>query len=40
MAWQRVASYSEIAVHGVLGLDVDGSPVALYRLGNEVFATA
>src|SRR5262249_1347016 len=40
MAWQRVASRSEIAVDGVLGLDVDGSPVALYRLANEVFATA
>src|SRR6476620_4457399 len=32
MAWQRVASINEI--------DVDGAPVALYRLGNEVFATA
>jgi anthranilate 1,2-dioxygenase large subunit len=40
MAWQRVASRSEIPVDGVLGLDVDGSPVALYRLANEVFATA
>lgn len=40
MAWQRVASISEIDVDGVLGVDVDGSRVALYRLGNEVFATA
>ena len=40
MAWQRVASTSEIDADGVLGVDVDGSPVALYRLGNEVFATA
>ena len=40
MAWQRVASLSEIAVDAVLGVDVDGSPVALYRLANEVFATA
>jgi anthranilate 1,2-dioxygenase large subunit len=40
MAWQRVASINEIDRDGVLGLDVDGSPVALYRLGNEVFATA
>jgi anthranilate 1,2-dioxygenase large subunit len=40
MAWQRVASIKEIDRDGVLGLDVDGSPVALYRLGNEVFATA
>jgi anthranilate 1,2-dioxygenase large subunit len=40
MAWQRVASINEIDRDGVLGLDVDGSPVALYRLENEVFATA
>ena len=40
MAWQRIASLSEIAVDAVLGVDVDGSPVALYRMANEVFATA
>ena len=40
MAWQRIASLSEIAVDAILGVDVDGSPVALYRLANEVFATA
>ena len=40
MAWQRVASLSEIAVDAILGVDMDGSPVALYRLANEVFATA
>ena len=40
MAWQRIASVSEIGVDGILGLDVDGSPVALYRLASEVFATA
>ncbi|TMJ40640.1 MAG: Rieske 2Fe-2S domain-containing protein [Alphaproteobacteria bacterium] len=40
MAWQRIASLSEIAVDAVLGVDVEGSPVALYRLANEVFATA
>src|SRR6266516_4737603 len=34
MAWQRVASFSEI------GVDVNGSPIALYRLSNEVFATS
>src|SRR6266540_2841904 len=38
--WQRVASINEIDLDGVLGLDVEGSPVALYRLGSEVFATA
>ena len=40
MAWQRAASLSEIDVDGVLGVDVNGSPVALYRLSNEVFATS
>src|SRR5215475_11927428 len=40
MAWQRVASFSEIGVDGVLGVGVNGSPVALYRLSNEVFATS
>ena len=40
MAWQKVASFSEIGVDGVLGVEVDGSPVALYRLANEVLATA
>ena len=40
MAWQRVASFREIGVDGVLGVDVNGSPVALYRLSNEVFATS
>jgi anthranilate 1,2-dioxygenase large subunit len=40
MAWQRVASLSEIDVDDVLGVDVNGSPVALYRLSNEVFATS
>src|SRR6266508_1632098 len=40
MAWQRVASIDEIDLDGVLGLDVDGSPVGVYRLGSEVFATA
>src|SRR5262249_25837514 len=40
MAWQRVASFSEIGVDGVLDVDVNGSPVALYRVSNEVFATS
>src|SRR6516225_1220753 len=40
MAWQRVASFGEIGVDGVLGVDVNGTPVALYRLSNEVFATS
>ena len=40
MAWQRVASSGEIDEGGVLGVDVDGSHVALYRLSGEIFATA
>jgi len=40
MTWQRVASFSEIGVDGALGVDVNGTPVALYRLSNEVFATS
>src|SRR5262249_42520373 len=40
MAWQRVASFSEIGVDGVLGGDVNGSPVALCPLSNEDFATS
>jgi anthranilate 1,2-dioxygenase large subunit len=40
MAWQRVASFGEIGVDGVLGVDVNGTPVALYRLSHEVFATS
>jgi len=36
MAWQRIASLSEIAVDAVLGVDVDGSRVALYRLARSL----
>ena len=39
MAWQKVASFSSIAEDGVTGVNVDGVPIALYRLGDEVFAT-
>jgi anthranilate 1,2-dioxygenase large subunit len=40
MAWQKVASSSEIDEGGVLGVDVDGTHVVLYRLSGEIFATA
>ena len=39
MAWQKVASFSSMAEDGVTGVNVDGVPIALYRLGDEVFAT-
>src|SRR5262245_764400 len=40
MAWQRVASASEIGDGRVLGVHVGETPVALYRLSGEIFATA
>ena len=40
MAWQRVASTGEISDGSVLGVEVDRTSVALYRLSNEIFATA
>jgi phenylpropionate dioxygenase-like ring-hydroxylating dioxygenase large terminal subunit/NADPH-dependent 2,4-dienoyl-CoA reductase/sulfur reductase-like enzyme len=39
MAWQRAASASAIRDGGVLGVDVDGTPVALYKLDGEIYAT-
>jgi phenylpropionate dioxygenase-like ring-hydroxylating dioxygenase large terminal subunit len=39
MAWQKVASFSSMAEDGVTGVNVDGVPIALYRLGDEIFAT-
>ena len=39
MAWQKVASFSSMAEDGVTGVNVDGVPIALYRLGDEVFVT-
>ena len=39
MAWQKVASFSSMAEDGVTGVNVDGITIAVYRLGDEVFAT-
>jgi phenylpropionate dioxygenase-like ring-hydroxylating dioxygenase large terminal subunit len=39
MAWQRVASFSSMPEDGVTGVNVDGITIAVYRLGDEVFAT-
>jgi apoptosis-inducing factor 3 len=39
MAFQRVANFSDLREGGVVGVDVEGTPVALYRLGAEIFAT-
>lgn len=38
MAWTRIVALSELG-EGVQPSEVDGEPVALYRIGNEVFAT-
>jgi anthranilate 1,2-dioxygenase large subunit len=39
MAWQHAASLNSIRDGGVIGVDIDGTPVALYRLHSEIFAT-
>jgi len=39
MAWQRAASLSSIKDGAVIGVDVGGTPVALFNLGGTVFAT-
>lgn len=39
MAWQRAASLSSIRDGAVIGVDVGGTPVALYNLGGTVYAT-
>ena len=39
MAWQRAAALSEIEDGGVLGVDVGSTPVALYKLEGQVYAT-
>ncbi|MCC8977380.1 FAD-dependent oxidoreductase [Bradyrhizobium acaciae] len=39
MSWQFAIARSELRAEGVTGVDIGGVPVALYRLGDEVFAT-
>src|SRR5262249_58862673 len=39
MGWTRVASLAALREGSVLGVDVEGTTIALYRLGGEVHAT-
>ena len=39
MAWQKVARFDALGDGDVIGVEIDGQPVALYRIGDEVFAT-
>nr|ART38541.1 G350 [uncultured bacterium] len=39
MAWQRAASLKSIPEGGVLGVKVEGTPLALYNLSGEIYAT-
>lgn len=39
MAWRKVGALEELRPDGVTGVDLDGTLVALYRLGGEVYAT-
>ena len=39
MAWQRAASLTSIPQGGVIGVKLDGLPLALYRLESNVYAT-
>ncbi|MGY2849064.1 phenylpropionate dioxygenase-like ring-hydroxylating dioxygenase large terminal subunit/NADPH-dependent 2,4-dienoyl-CoA reductase/sulfur reductase-like enzyme [Bradyrhizobium sp. USDA 4509] len=39
MAWRKAISLGELRREGVKGVEIDGRPVALYRLGDEVFAS-
>jgi anthranilate 1,2-dioxygenase large subunit len=40
MAWQKVASLDDFGDRDVIGVEVTGTPIALFRLGNEVHATS
>src|SRR5262245_32562890 len=39
MAWQRAASLKSIPEDGVLGVELDGAPLALYNLDGRIYAT-
>jgi phenylpropionate dioxygenase-like ring-hydroxylating dioxygenase large terminal subunit/NADPH-dependent 2,4-dienoyl-CoA reductase/sulfur reductase-like enzyme len=39
MSWQFALALGELRAEGVTGVEISGVPVALYRLGDEVFAT-
>jgi apoptosis-inducing factor 3 len=40
MAWQKVASLGDFGDRDVIGIEVAGAPIALFRLGNQVHATS
>jgi apoptosis-inducing factor 3 len=40
MAWQKVASLNDFGDRDVIGVEVADTPIALFRLGNEVHATS
>jgi phenylpropionate dioxygenase-like ring-hydroxylating dioxygenase large terminal subunit len=40
MAWQKAASLDDLRNRDVIAVDVAGSPVALFRLGDEIRATS
>jgi apoptosis-inducing factor 3 len=40
MAWQKVASLGDFGDRDVVGVEVADTPIALFRLGNEVHATS
>jgi anthranilate 1,2-dioxygenase large subunit len=39
MGWREVTSVDKLRPEGATGVEIDGIPVALYRLGDEVFAS-
>ena len=39
MAWHKVASVDQLEDDEVLGVEAAGTPVALYQVGGEYFAT-
>lgn len=39
MVWQRAVSVEDLRPEGVKGVEIDGTPVAIYRLGDEIHAT-
>ncbi len=40
MAWQKVASLGDFGDRDVIGIELAGEPVALFRLGDDVHATS
>ena len=39
MAWRKVAAVDELRDGGVIGVDIEGTTIALYRLGEDIYAT-